>query len=336
MFIIMPIKNCELYQNMNRTLCIAPMLDWTDRHYRYFMRLISKNCMLYTEMINAKAILHSDPHRLLDHDASENPLTLQLGGNDPVELASCAKIAQDFGYDEVNLNVGCPSDRVQSGAFGLCLMKTPDIVADCIIAMKEAVNIPISIKCRIGYDNHDSYEALHHFIDTIVKADIDFICIHARKGWLKGLSPKENRTIPELNYQTVYDIKKNFSNTSIGINGGIETLEQTQEHLNYVDSVMLGRAAYHNPYSLIQADKLLYNDKSSLILSPFEVVEKMYPYIEKQLSEGIRLNHITRHILGTFQGMPGARAFRRHLSENSSKKGAGLTVLDESLVYVKR
>lgn len=311
------------------------MLDWTDRHYRYYMRLFSKNCMLYTEMINAKAILHSDPHRFLDHHASENPLTLQLGGNDPVELASCAKIAQDFGYDEVNLNVGCPSDRVQSGAFGLCLMKTPDIVADCVIAMKEAVNIPISIKCRIGYDNHDSYEALHHFIDTTAKAHVDFICVHARKGWLKGLSPKENRTIPELNYQTVYEIKKDFPNTSIGINGGIETLEQAQEHLKHVDSVMMGRVAYHNPYSLIQADRLLYDDTSSQIPSPFEVIEKMYPYIENQLVEGVRLNHMTRHILGTFQGMPGARAFRRHLSENSSKKGAGLKVLDKALALIE-
>ncbi|MDA7742499.1 tRNA dihydrouridine(20/20a) synthase DusA [Francisellaceae bacterium] len=318
---------------LNRTLCIAPMLDWTDRHYRYFMRLISKRCMLYTEMINAKAILHGDPHRFLDYSECENPLTLQLGGNDPKELSQCAKIAESWGYDEVNLNVGCPSDRVQSGAFGLCLMKTPHIVADCIKAMKDAADIPISIKCRIGYDNEDSYEALHNFIQTAVDAQVDFICIHARKGWLNGLSPKENRTIPELNYQTVYDIKKDFPNTPIGINGGIESLGQATEHLKQVDSVMVGRAAYHDPYSLIETDTRLYNDQSAP-LSRLDIIENMIAYIESRLKNGVRLNHMTRHVLGLFQGQPGARAFRRYISENATQKNAGPEVLKEAVKFI--
>jgi tRNA-dihydrouridine synthase A len=285
-------------------------------------------------MIHANAILHGDQNKFLAHHESEHPLTLQLGGNKPSYLSKCAKIAESLGYNEVNLNVGCPSDRVQSGAFGLCMMKTPTLVAECVHEMKQSTRIPISVKCRIGYDNNDSYQELYYFIKTLLAVDTDFICIHARKGWLKGLSPKENRTIPKINYDFVYQIKKDFPNANIGINGEIQTLEEARQHLKYVDSAMIGRAAYHNPYMLINADHLIYNTDIK-IKSRFDVINEMLPYIELELSKGTQLNHITRHILGLFQGVDGARLFRRSLSENSSKKGANINTLQKAISYIK-
>jgi tRNA-dihydrouridine synthase A len=286
-------------------------------------------------MIHANAILHGNQKKFLDYHKCENPITLQLGGNDPKNLSICSKLAEELGYNEVNLNVGCPSDRVQSGAFGLCMMKTPDLVAECIHEMKKSTNIPISVKCRIGYDNHDSHEELHHFINTLLKVNTDFICIHARKGWLKGLSPKENRTIPKINYDTVYQIKSDFPEANIGINGEIKTLEEAKKHLKHVDSTMIGRAAYHNPYMLIEADQVIYHDRNKIIKSRFDIIEELFPYIETELTKGAQLNHITRHILGLFQGVDGARQFRRYLSENSSKKGANIKTLQNALSYIK-
>ena len=313
------------------------MLDWTDKHFRYFLRLISTECMLYTEMIHYNAILCGDPKRFLDYNVEENPITLQLGGNDPHKLSQCVKIAEEYGYNEVNLNVGCPSDRVQSGAFGLCMMKNPSLVADCISNMKSNTKIPISIKCRIGYDHNDSYQELYDFISTITEANVDFVCIHARKGWLNGLSPKENRTIPKINYDFVYQIKRDFPNQKIGINGNIETTDEALKHLKYVDATMIGRAAYNNPYILADVDSRIYNKTSSNSKKKtrFEIIEELLPYIDNELTKGANLKHITRHILGLFQGVPGARLFRRHLSENATKKGANTQTLLEALNYIE-
>ncbi|WP_235826836.1 tRNA dihydrouridine(20/20a) synthase DusA [Facilibium subflavum] len=307
------------------------MIDWTDRHYRYMMRLISKKVMLYTEMITANAIIHGPRERLLAFSSTEAPVTLQLGGNNPKDLAFCAKLAQNLGYSEINLNVGCPSDRVLRGEFGLSLMYKPEIVYQCVDAMKHAVDIPVSVKCRIGVDNHDSFDALVAFIEKIVKANADFICIHARKGWLNGLSPKENRTIPPLQYDTVYQIKKHFPNQAIGINGGITDFDQVQKHLAYVDSVMIGREAYHNPMLFKDADHLFYGQEQNT-LTPFDIAQSLIPYIESELKEdGVKLNHITRHTLNLFNGYPKARLYRRYLSENAYQKDAGIDVFCNAL-----
>ncbi|MCF6776699.1 tRNA dihydrouridine(20/20a) synthase DusA [Thiotrichales bacterium 19X7-9] len=300
-----------------RKIAIAPMMDWTDRHYRYFMRLISKHCMLYTEMVTTGAILNNkDGKRFLAYDTCEHPITLQLGGNNINDLVECTKIAEDYGYDEVNLNVGCPSDRVSSGEFGLSLMAKPQLVAECIDAMKQAVSIPISVKMRTGFDHEDSFEQLCHFVDLLNQINIDYICIHARKGWLRGLSPKENRTVPPLNYDTVYQIKQLYPHLPIGINGGITTLTEAENHLQSVDSVMIGRAAYNTPYLFSDVDQRFYNEHAH-IPERMEIMENFFPYVEKELQNGTRLHHITRHILGLFQGIPGARAFRRYLSEHA-------------------
>ncbi|MBL1263105.1 tRNA dihydrouridine(20/20a) synthase DusA [Candidatus Methylomicrobium oryzae] len=319
--------------NKSYRFCVAPMLDWTDRHCRFFHRLMTKRALLYTEMVTTGALLHGNRQRFLQFDPSEHPLALQLGGSDPRDLAACAKIAEDFGYDEVNLNVGCPSDRVQNGRFGACLMAEPELVADCVAAMRNAVSMPVTVKSRIGIDDRDSYEELAHFIDTVAKAGCRTFIVHARKAWLKGLSPKQNREVPPLRYEVVYRLKQDFPPLRIVLNGGITTLEQAEKALqNGVDGVMMGREAYHNPYILAEADRRLFG-MSADTMPRNEIVNRLMPYIERQLAEGIRLHSITRHILGLFHGEPGARSWRRHLSEEAIKYGADAAVVREALKF---
>ncbi len=305
--------------------CVAPMLDWTDKHCRYFHRLISQKAFLYTEMVTTGALIHGDQHRFLQFNA-ENPVAFQLGGSNPRELAICAKMVEGYGYDEVNLNVGCPSDRVQNGRFGACLMAEPELVAQCVAAMVQAVSIPVTVKSRIGIDERDSYEELVHFISTVADAGCKTFIIHARKAWLSGLSPKQNRDIPPLRYDVAYQIKQDFPGLEIILNGGITTLDQAEDLLRHVDGVMLGREAYHNPYLLAEVDRRFFGDTNGP-RSREMILQLLAPYIQQQLDDGIRLNSITRHILGLFHGAPGARAWRRHLSENVGKTGAGINVL---------
>jgi len=314
-------------------LSVAPMLDWTDRDFRYFLRLISKHCVLYTEMVTTGALIHGNRDRFLGHDVSEYPLALQLGGSDPDALAKCALLGEQAGYSEINLNVGCPSDRVQSGSFGACLMTEPKLVAEGIVAMVSEVDIPVTVKTRLGIDDYDSYEFLTDFISQVADAGCDIFILHARKAWLQGLSPKENRNIPPLDYQRVYQIKNDFPQLHIDINGGIQTLEQAQQHLAHIDGVMMGRAIYHDPYILAQADRVLFDDQHA-VLSRHEIIQTMLPYIEQRMSQGRPIKSITRHLLGVFQGQPGARAWRRHLSENAHLKGAGIEVIEDALALV--
>ena len=302
------------------------MLDWTDRHCRYFLRLLSHHTLLYSEMVTTGAIIHGDVDRHLRFDAAEHPVVLQLGGSIPGELASCTKIAKEYGYDEVNLNVGCPSDRVQSGMFGACLMANPQLVADCIKAMRDAAPIPVTIKHRTGIDEMDSYALLCDFVGAIAESGCNCFIIHARKAWLQGLSPKENRDKPPLHYDTAYRIKQDFPNLEIVINGGIMTLDETAEHLQQVDGVMIGRAIYHDPWMLADADRSIFGQPNPLS-NRGDVIEKMLPYIETELAQGTRLHHITRHMIGLFNGEPGARRWRRFLSENGYQKDAGVEVL---------
>ncbi|SBS65550.1 tRNA dihydrouridine(20/20a) synthase DusA [Vibrio atlanticus] len=314
---------------------VAPMLDWTDRHCRYFHRLLSQQTLLYTEMVTTGAILHGKGD-FLEYNEQEHPLALQLGGSNPVDLAACAKLAGERGYDEVNLNVGCPSDRVQNGRFGACLMAEPELVADCVSAMKEVTDIPITVKTRIGIDDQDSYEFLTKFVSTVSeKGGCEQFTIHARKAWLSGLSPKENREIPPLDYDRAYQIKKDFSDLVIAVNGGITTLEQTKEHLQHLDGVMIGREAYHSPFILAEVDQQIFG-LDTPIKKRSQVVEEMYPYIERQLSNGASLGHISRHMLGLFQSMPGARQWRRYISENAHKKGAGIEVIQTALAKIPK
>ena len=319
---------------INRKLSIAPMLDWTDRFDRYFLRLITRHTLLYTEMVTTGALLHGDRERFLRFDVSEHPLALQLGGSDPQALAACARLAEERGYDEVNLNLGCPSDRVQSGRFGACLMAKPALVAECMQAMIEAVQIPITIKTRIGIDDQDSYEELTAFVGQVAEAGCRTFIVHARKAWLQGLSPKENREIPPLHYERVHQLKQDFPQLEITINGGIKTLDQAEEQLKQVDGVMIGREAYHNPWILAEADQRLYGDDHP-IPTRHEVIERLLPFVELELSQGTRLQQISRHILGIFQGMPGARAWRRHLSENAHCKGAGPEIIQQAAALVR-
>ncbi|CAK2020962.1 tRNA-dihydrouridine synthase A [Vibrio crassostreae] len=316
-------------------LSVAPMLDWTDRHCRYFHRLLSQQTLLYTEMVTTGAILHGKGD-FLEYNEQEHPLALQLGGSNPVDLAACAKLAGERGYDEVNLNVGCPSDRVQNGRFGACLMAEPELVADCVSAMKEVTDIPITVKTRIGIDDQDSYEFLTNFVSTVSeKGGCEQFTIHARKAWLSGLSPKENREIPPLDYDRAYQIKKDFSDLVIAVNGGITTLEQTKEHLQHLDGVMIGREAYHSPFILAEVDQQIFG-LDTPIKKRSQVVEEMYPYIERELSNGASLGHISRHMLGLFQSMPGARQWRRYISENAHKKGAGIEVMQTALAKIPK
>ncbi len=312
---------------------VAPMLDWTTRHCRYFHRQFSQEALLYTEMVTTGAILHAKYDHLL-FSAEEGAVALQLGGSQPEELAHCAKLAQERGYAEVNLNVGCPSDRVQNGFFGACLMAKADLVAESVKRMQDAVSIPVTVKTRIGIDDFDSYEFLTDFIQKVHQAGCQEFIVHARKAWLSGLSPKENREIPPLNYERVYQLKKDFPALWISINGGIKTIEEMQRHLQYVDGVMVGREAYQNPAILGFVDKMLF-DEQAKIVTPLEAVEKMFPYIEKQLSQGVKLNHMTNALLGAFQHCKGARQYRRHISENAYKPNAGVEVLEEALAFVK-
>jgi len=309
------------------------MLDWTDSACRYFHRQLTKNALLYTEMVVADAVIHGNRERLLGFDPSEHPVAVQLGGSDPAKLAEAARIAADFGYDEVNLNVGCPSDRVQSGTFGACLMKTPEVVAECVSAMKAAVSIPVTVKCRIGVDEQDPEEALDRMADAVFAAGTDALWVHARKAWLQGLSPKENRDIPPLNYERVYRLKQRLPNQFIGINGGIQTLDETLQHLNQVDGVMMGRAAYQNPAILAEVDRVVYGEDAP---APdlAEVVAAMANYAERHIARGGRLGHVTRHMVGLFHGRPGARRFRQILSSDATRPGAGPEVLMNALAEV--
>ena len=308
------------------------MLDWTDRHCRFFHRLISQHALLYTEMVSTGALIHGDHHRFLQFNAVENPLAFQLGGSHPQDLASCAKMVEDYGYAEVNLNVGCPSDRVQNGRFGACLMADPALVAECVAAMSQAVAIPVTVKSRIGIDDLDSYEELVHFVATISDAGCKTFIVHARKAWLSGLSPKQNRDVPPLRYDLVYQLKKDFPQLEIIINGGITSLEQAEEMLNQVDGVMVGREAYHNPYLLADVDRRFYGAVNDS-LSRQAIVALLMPYVQVQLKVGVRLNSISRHILGLFHGEPGARGWRRYISENVSKSGADEQVILEALKF---
>lgn len=319
--------------HLSRRLSVAPMMDWTDRDCRFLLRLLSRHTLLYTEMVTTGALIHGDRARFLAYDQREHPVALQLGGSDPDELSLCAKMGEDAGYDEINLNVGCPSDRVQSGRFGACLMAEPELVAEGVAAMRAAVRIPVTVKTRLGIDEYDSYEFLTGFIDKVSAAGCEIFILHARNAWLQGLSPKENRHIPPLNYERVYQVKKDYPHLHIDINGGIQTLEEARQHLDHVDGVMMGRAIYHNPYLLAEADRVVFG-KEQQVVSRHEVVEAMLPYIEQRMKEGRPLKSMTRHLLGLFQGQPGGRRWRRHLSENAHLPGAGIHTLREALSLV--
>ena len=311
-----------------RPLSVAPMMDRTDRHYRYFMRKITHHTLLYTEMITTGAIIHGDRQRLLGFDPSEHPIALQVGGDNPRELSECAKIAEDWGYDEINLNVGCPSDRVQSGNFGACLMRTPQTVADGVAAMRDVTSIPVTVKHRIGVDELDRYEDMANFVEVVSQSGCVRFSVHARKAWLKGLSPKQNRNVPPLRYAEVHRLKREFPHLDIEINGGIKTMDQSAEQLNHVDAVMIGRAAYSNPYEFVTADQRFFNDHHP-ILSRMEVFESMLPYIEAQLAQGKRLMTLTRHMLQLFAHARGAKHFKRVIGTAAAKGQSDLSPLRE-------
>ncbi|MCP1988386.1 tRNA-dihydrouridine synthase A [Bradyrhizobium sp. USDA 4539] len=308
-------------------------MDWTDRHCRVFHRLMSRRARLYTEMLTTGAIIHGDRARLLGFDASEHPVALQLGGSDPRDLATAAEIGEQFGYDEINLNVGCPSDRVKDGRFGACLMAEPALVAEGVAAMKRAVRIPVTVKCRIGIDDQDPEVALDTLARGVIAAGAAALVVHARKAWLNGLSPKENRDIPPLDYDRVYRLKAALPHVPIIINGGITSLAEAKQHLKHVDGVMLGRAAYQEPWRLLTVDSELFGETAPHVTMK-DVFAAMLPYIERQLAEGTRLHSITRHFVGAFHGVPGARAFRRHLAENGVRPGADIDVLREAIACV--
>jgi tRNA-dihydrouridine synthase A len=311
------------------------MMDWTDRHCRFFHRLLTRRARLYTEMVTADAVVFGPRERLLGFDALEHPLALQLGGSDPARLAQAARIGADFGYDEINLNCGCPSDRVQSGRFGACLMREPALVADCVAAMVGAVALPITVKCRIGVDAQEPRAALFDLVEAVKAAGAAAVIVHARKAWLEGLSPKDNRDIPPLDYPLVYELKAAQHDLAIAINGGIGDLDAAREHLRHVDGVMFGRAAYQSPEMLMRVDPLLFGQEAPFA-DPFEAVEAYAPYIARALERGVRLHDMTRHMLGLFAGRPGARAYRQKLAMLAPARGAGLEVLREALAQVAR
>ena len=312
---------------------VAPMMDWTDRHCRAFHRVLSRRARLYTEMVTTGAVIHGNRERLLGFDAAEHPVALQLGGSEPEALAISARIGEDFGYDEINLNVGCPSDRVQDGRFGACLMAEPHLVGDCVAAMKLAVRIPVTVKCRIGIDDQDPEQPLFTLARMLVEAGADALIVHARKAWLQGLSPKENRDIPPLDYDIVYRLKASLPHVPVSINGGIGTLAEAKVHMAHVDGVMLGRAAYREPWRLLGVDPELFGEAEPHATMR-DALAAFYPYVEEQLARGVRLHAITRHLIGAFQAVPGARAFRRHLSEQGTRPGAGLSVLRDAVAMI--
>jgi tRNA-dihydrouridine synthase A len=318
----------------NKKFAVAPMMDWTDRRCRFFHRGLTRHALLYTEMVTADAVIHGDRARLLGFCQDERPLALQLGGSDPRKLAEAARIGADFGYDEINLNVGCPSDRVQSGIFGACLMLQPDQVAACIAAMKSAVSLPVTVKCRIGVDDQDPETALDNFADAVVAAGADAIWVHARKAWLHGLSPKDNRSVPPLDYDRVYRLKQRLPDHFIGINGGVASLDETEAHLARTDGVMIGRAAYQNPEILADVDRR-FHDSTTGTADIVGAVERMIPYADEICREGGRVSAVTRHMIGLFQGRPGARRWRQILSVESAKPGAGAEVIAMALKAVE-
>lgn len=326
-------KNNDIPENkgmaLDRRISVAPMLDWTDRHCRYFLRKISKRALLYTEMVTTGAIIYGKGD-FLGYNQEEHPVALQLGGSDPTDMAECASRAEQLGYDEVNINVGCPSDRVQNGRFGACLMAEPDTVAQCIQAMQSKVSIPVTVKCRIGIDDMDDYEDLTKFIQIVADAGCSVFIIHARKAWLQGLSPKQNREIPPLMYDRVYHLKEQFPHLHISINGGVKALDDAHEHLKYIDGVMIGREVYANPFLLSEVDGQFYGD-SEKPLSRIEIVHSMKPYVEQHMANGGRAWYVIRHMLGIFQGQPSSRLWRRYLSENGTKKEADANILDAAL-----
>lgn len=314
-------------------LAVAPMMDWTDRHCRFLHRQLTRSTLLYTEMVVADAAIHGDRKRLLGFDTVEHPVALQLGGSDPLKLAEAARIGEGFGYDEINLNVGCPSDRVQSGTFGACLMRTPYIVGACVAAMKAAVSIPVTVKCRLGVDEQDTETALDTMAETVFSEGADALWVHARKAWLEGLSPRENRDIPPLDYSRVYRLKQKYPRRFIGINGGIQSLDEAQSHLEHLDGVMLGRAAYHMPGVLGEADHRIYGQPERP-LDYAAVIAAMADYAERHIAEGGRLSHVTRHMTGLFHGFAGARRYRQILSTDATRPGAGPKVLFKALEAV--
>src|SRR5438128_7118048 len=312
---------------------IAPMMEWTDRHCRFFHRLLTRRALLYTEMITTGAVLRGDRTRLLAFDPAEHPVAVQLGGSDPRALAECARICADLGYDEINLNVGCPSDRVREGRFGACLMAEPQLVGECVAAMKAVVAVPVTVKCRLGIDEQDPEGSLDTLTRIVVAAGVDALIVHARKAWLDGLSPRENRDIPPLDYDRVYRLKRAWPDLHISINGGIATVEDAAAHLGAVDGVMVGRRAYQEPWRLLALDSLIYGAPAPFA-SPKAALEAFIPYVGRELARGVRLHAMTRHILGLFQGVPGARSFRRHIATHAVKPGAGIAVLREALSLV--
>ena len=317
----------------DRKFCIAPMMEWTDRHCRFFHRLLTRRARIYTEMITTGAVLHGPRARLMAYDVAEHPLALQLGGCDPRQLAECARIVEAFGYDEVNLNIGCPSDRVQEGRFGACLMAEPALVGDCVAAMAAVVKLPITVKCRIGIDDQDPEEALEALACAVERAGVAALIVHARKAWLDGLSPRENRNVPPLDYARVYRLKAAHPNLSVMLNGGITTVDQALNHLRCVDGVMMGRAAYQEPWRLLAVDPVLFGERARFA-SARAAAEALLPYIERELARGTRLHAVTRHVLGLFRGMPGARAFRRHLATEAVKPAADAATFRAALAFI--
>jgi tRNA-dihydrouridine synthase A len=316
---------------MSHRFSIAPMMEWTDRHCRVLHRLLTRRARLYTEMVTAEAVIRGERERLLGFDAREHPVALQLGGSEPARLADAARIGADFGYDEINLNIGCPSDRVQSGRFGACLMREPGLVADCAAAMRAAVSIPVTVKCRLGVDDQEPEESLRAMIAACAQAGVTTFIVHARKAWLDGLSPRENRDVPPLDYELVYRVKRENPRLTVVLNGGIATLDAAELHMSQVDGVMMGRAAYQSPAILSEVDRLFF-DGEEIDLEC--VVEGYVDYVDEQLTRGVPLNAMTRHMLGLFNGRPGARLFRRHLSENACRRGAGIAVLRDALGFL--
>ena len=318
---------------MTKVFSVAPMMEWTDRHCRYFHRLLSARALLYTEMVTAPAIIHGDRDHLIGFDAAEHPVAQQLGGSDPEQLAEASRICADYGYDEINLNVGCPSDRVQSGMFGACLMAEPDLVARCIEAMKGATSLPVTVKCRIGIDEQDEEQALDILVDKVLAAGCDGLTVHARKAWLQGLSPKENRDIPPLNYDRVYRLKQRLADVHVAINGGVKAIEDCQLHLQHVDGVMLGRAAYQNPALLAHVDSALFGEGEAV--DPFAVAEAMIPYIDRHVARGGRVSQVTRHMIGLFQSRPGAKRWRQILTVESVKPDATSSLILDALAALR-